>query len=572
MPSTLTKITHERDIQGMFYQSPAHLIQPGKWRTVMNMRTAITGFEMVGPRREFVTNLGDTEPILEIVAFPVGRKKRCLFTAFTKSKAYQVKFVIYSPVRLKVDGVLTDFASDPGSIEGEQHTRRWGGTMYNNQFWFSNHLNKMMVCDGAQIKTLGSDVPQGKYVESFFDHIVVANDIFMGDQGPNRVRWSELYNPSEWVPKPENEADYFDIAEWTNKDVNSIEITGLKKLNDTLIVYTHNSIIGCRYVGKPKVMYFFPISQDVGNTLQWGLATYKNMHFFFSENDYNFYMFNGEVLKPIGEPILEYFTEVLGTGEITSTWAFVWPEFNEVWWVINSDSESFFYDDAVVFNWRTGEWYATTITKEMCFGPRGTRAKTMDDLSSVVDTPPDMAHIAAESGDLLTTESGDVLIAESQIDEDDFITIDELTGTQMNNLNEGGEVLSRFFGTNDSNLHTLGGTLTGTTQTIIPFLESRDMYHDDLHSMKEYDGVFISTTSPNDQGIQVELSARNYLNEPVVFQKVGTWNSNLSEGRLTFNRVPGKIFRWRFTPRASQPLSWEWFSFTECVYLAKTEK
>jgi hypothetical protein len=576
MPSTLQRIPHERDVLGMDVTTLPHLIQEGRWRVMYNMRPSISGVSQVPPwqlKRAFTA-----DSIKTAVHIPsLNNTRRGVHVlGLSNSKAYKMNLAPVSDpgfdfIQLPIDGVLGTFTTFIGPDAENPSSRQipWSVTMYNNQAWFVNHLNKVHYSEGTQVRSV-PDSPMASYIENFFDHLVVANDIFGGDQNPTRVRWSDLYNVTEWTPRPENEADFFDIVDWVSGGLDTYRITGMAKLNDLLVIYTPSSVVGCRYIGKPKVMQFFPIAQDVGNGAPNALVAYRNMHFFYSVTENDFFMYDGQQLSSIGGPIAGASAAIktlqLFSQRFDTMLGYVIPEQTEACWVFRTtllplpsagtlgSSHSTY---SLVYNWRLKEWSIRATKGLNCtqgyhrpvytidrytrvgftmnsLSPNPLSPATIDYSPTGIDPTTRYFYVASSAGGVGFMEEYDALWNENLIVTPEEIP-DPLTYSH-------------------------------------PFLETRDMFYGDSSRIKEMSGIEIDSSSPGDLGIKVELSARTHFSEPVVFKNVGTWLPTLPDRHLAFRHVPGRIFRWRFSPMLNPCVDWRWYSYVEYVYISQPDK
>lgn len=572
MPTTRRQITLDKMLGGENSTIAAHLIGDGVWKEQTSVATNNGKMAQVPLLKKYMTLTGwstkEADPhVLE--GIPVDYEALCLPVVITPRFIAQLRDSGASPnlVYLPLDGVPIDGVNKKFIIETDatgdplptNYLVRWAHTLYAGQIWFINDLNKLYSTDGSRViqyttvsgkeeflATLETkNLPMARYIDAFFDHIVVANVTFKGNRDPLGVRWSDLYRPDSWEPAQGNEADFFSLADYFRGDSGVNEITGVGKLGDTRIVFTQSMIFSMRYIGLPKIMHFapFPGGYDIGNFFRYGLASYRDRHFFWDNNEKDFFVLSAEGIKSIGEPVREVFAAVIHPtyANQQQTTAWVVPERSQVWWSTPWVLGGQF---AVCYNWRNGTWFRDFTPDQygMCVSLRMARGLTCDELTGTADG-------------LLGTAEGLVAAA-----------------TQLPGLYGGrnGEVYQEV----NTSAFDITTTIRGSK---IPELVTGDRYYGDLETYKEMDGVTIHATYRKGNGVQVFLSARDHLDDPVDFVLQGVWNSSLPEGKLSFpSRIPGRIFRWKFKPippdGALYPDKFEWRGFVESIYMMGAEE
>lgn len=398
---------------------------------------------------------------------------------------------------------------------------------------------------GVTLSTVqpSSPQPMAAYIEVFFDHLFAANLIYKGQNAPWQVRWSHLYDFTKWEPSPENEADFYDVVGWQEADFAENGITGMKKLGDTLLIYTPDAIVSGSYIGLPKVMHFRPLDTTQGNSFPNTLASNGESHFFYDEKVQDFFRLDkGGAIKSIGQPIKQQVLDKTTIAQRRAMFTQVLTDFEEIWWTVDDDT----FVDIFVFNWRYEKWFirsrrmGATLRPLMSIGPRtGYRAKTVDELTGTID------GLTGQMNDLVSTIS----LGESY----------RLYGDNV------GQVLRDHIST-DLTSDLLDGQL--------PFLETGDRVYGDAYTRKETDAITIHAAfrSGTGGGIQVVLLKRENMGSALVSVNVGTWDLNTPHRRLTFPRQFGTSFRWRFTfTDGTRPVDFEFYGFQEHVYMGKAE-
>lgn len=382
-----------------------------------------------------------------------------------------------------------------------------------------------------------SDAPSARYIENFFDHIVMLNCTYRGVSEPFHLRWSDLYRPDVWDPTQENEADFYEISSWQRKSSMICGGTGMGKLGDVLFSYTDSCIVRTQYAGLPKVMVSEPAVEDFGNAFFDGLVVAKQAHFFYDAYHQNFFQYTGQGLpQAIGDAIVPFFLEKLGTSDPTITnlytvCGFARQDRSEAWWTFYSGGDTAYY--AIVYNWKAGEWtiFKTGSSQILGFSPGGAEYMQWFD------------DVATQINSVLTT----------------FDTASS-TAAYTPALVYGAQLFREEVAAD------IPGQLTLAEE---PYLESRD-YITDLQRVMELDRVTIHADYTSSAGVKVYVSARMSLQDPVVYKLVGTWTKNTRDGIITFQAMKGRVFRYKFVSgdltSTGKSRGWVFYGFTDNVF------
>lgn len=519
-------------IGGFDSASPPHLLGDSKWHKQYGMVTEqgdirqIPRFKSLG----FLTTGGPSH----LVNLPVNHWGHVLYIAITGNGIFQL---------LDAQNIATKVELLPS--DGLSHTSEsvFASTIYNNSLFITAEDKDLAYTDGTRITKYDASipVPRARYIENFYDHLITGWDMFQGDLAPYRVRWSHLYDHSQWVPKPENEADYFDLVEWQLPDDDTFGLTGLKRMDEALVCYLPSALVSCRYIGLPKVMNFTLIEKGIGNSLPYTVASYGNLHFFLDLKALDFFMFDGKSVTSIGGEVKKYLKEFVATNiylDLVFSRAFVYPEKNQVWFCFTTLGTP----KILIYNWKNkswAEWESQFGSKIItCIGGLAVRAKNCDELTGTAD------GLSVSCNDLALTYG---------------TPTPRLFGSDIGNVFREDVVADT-----DASLYSL---------PTAPHLITGDYYYNDIERVKEIDGVVIHASYTSGSGVEVWLSVRDHLDDAVTFIRRGTWNAALPEGRLSFPaRVAGRIFRWKFVPLGSTVRGFTWRAFSESVYAEHAEE
>lgn len=502
MATTRQLFVHYNKTGGMSRSGRPHNLAPEVWHLDFNMRTFDGKLRQLPLKkvRQYVTpHSGST--MMELCN--LATKNGCVLVGLTDTKVKRIESG--GGINLKEDGTEVTLNSLSG---------RYGTCVFNNRLFFVNENNAVKYTDGATVTSIGGTCPKGRYVEVWFDHLIVGGPIFPGEDLVEGVAWSHLNAWSNFTPDTDSEADRYIFTEYQNNTDVVPGVTGLRKLGNRCLVYTASSIYEMKYVGLPRVVRVDPLVQDFGCGLRYSLTGVNGAHYFIDWTAKNFMSFNGEAVKMVGTPIAEYFfATVSELPELQQkTWAYVDQRYREIWWVYASKASNGAYDRAVVFNYAEERWYAASAEDLHCF------STTIDDGS---------------------------------------VTIDQLVGTidrqngSINQLGGSSGLPVRLWGGPNERImreETAEDSTEDLLAQELPVLETGDEVFGGIQTVKETDGIAVQSTMDSIPPLlEVELSTRENLDDRVVFDRVALWDPTKSPVS-TFKKQAGRVIRWRFHP------------------------
>lgn len=498
MGTTVNTFRHDKMLGGMNITTRPDLLNETQWRTQFNMRTMNTEVRQVEEKIVWYYAGMRHDTILEMVNLPAGHLDYGTVLALTEDELLRI-----DPYQAEV--IETGLTRAAGY-------RRWGTCVHNGYLLYCNELNPVRYTDGVTVTNL-ANAPSGKYVDVYYDHVVVGQPLFKGEHLVNGIRWSHLYDWNNWTPDTDSEADFYICSSVQRGWDATTGVTGLRKLGDMLLTYTPNGIYATRYVGLPRVMRTDPFISDVGNGLPWGLASTRNAHFFYDLNEENFFMLTTEGLRPIGDPIKSYvLADVNADFELAQrTWAYVDQRKSEITWVYVSRNSTGAFDRAVVYNYESNLWYARSVENLHSFVQAGRRARRIEEIQTQVGS---------------------------------------LEG-QCGSLVESGDTMGRLWGGGNTAI-LREAAATDETSSVLwmpdPQLETGDYIFDNIQRVKDVGSIAVDSAWDEACGVRVSVSARQRLTEAVSYVDKGFWRPGLYEQKLTFKHEAGKILRYRFNP------------------------
>jgi hypothetical protein len=119
-----------------------------------------------------------------------------------------------------------------------------------------------------------ADIEKAKYVRLYNNYLFLGNVTVGSTYYPNRIYWSAIKNTSTWPA-----TNWIEVA----KD-DGQEITGLKVLQDRLVVYKTRSIYNIFFTGDSDIPFILPgggkSNSSVGCIAPWSIVEVENGHVF----------------------------------------------------------------------------------------------------------------------------------------------------------------------------------------------------------------------------------------------------------------------------------------------------
>ena len=510
MASTRQQVGHYTKHGGMSRGVRPHLLEEDKWFTDLNMRPfrgTLKQVPLKRVRQYTVPYSGRT--MLELCNVPTPNGS--ILIGLTEDRVKRI--YTGNATMLKENGVEVE-------LTRSTTYERFGKTTFNNNLFFVNQHNAVKYTDGVSVKSVGGTCPRGRFVEVWFDHIVVGGPLFgNGEDLYDGIAWSHLNEWSNFTPDTHSEADRYVFTEF-QRDFDLVPgVTGLRRMGNACIVYTASSIYQMRYVGLPRVIRVDPVVHDFGNGFKHSIASTNGRQYFIDGIAKTFFSFNGVGVEDVGAPIAQFFFDTLTRDpELQQrTWAYVDFEFGEIWWVYVSRDSGREFDLAVVYSFIEKKWWVASVEDVHCFATSVTEGVvTCDELPG---------------------------------------TCDSLNGTCDQLGGESGLPLRLWGGRNERLLQEEAPS-NETTELLYqrtPVLETGDSVFGSIQHEKEMDPVAVQSALPRSVGLEVWLSNRANLDDPVEFDKVGMWNP-VKGPVVAMEKVSERVFRWRFGPPGRLPV------------------
>jgi hypothetical protein len=225
------------------------------------------------------------------------------------------------------------------------------------------------------------NAPGGRYMVLSNSHLMIANLAYNNQNYPNRVRWSDIYDPESWEVTEDSEADFFELEPGDG------EIMGLSYQRGNNLIYTRVSIWIAQYNPLPNGYKFSPLYTDVGCNFHGGQVSVKEKDYFIGTD--NIYMVDGLQLQEIGDPIWKFFKSDCvtnaSTGYIVTR---VIKEEHSIAWIYDKLGGGYW---SIVYNYKENKWsdrdpQDVFASIYLTYPLRG--FLTIDMITDIIDLPP----------------------------------------------------------------------------------------------------------------------------------------------------------------------------------------
>lgn len=164
------------------------------------------------------------------------------------------------------------------------------------------------------------------------NYVFVSNNIIVtfGAAGvPNRLKWSDVGDATDWTPTEVNQARERDI-ETAGELITHAEISTVN------LLFTADKVFAMRYINLPLIWDIKDIGAVDGIIARNARVVYNNVCFWMGNQD--FYMYNGGVIQPIPSNsqnrvnyVKKFVFDNINQSQQTKCFAWFNEKFNEIW-------------------------------------------------------------------------------------------------------------------------------------------------------------------------------------------------------------------------------------------------
>lgn len=187
--------------------------------------------------------------------------------------------------------------------------------------------------------------PEGAY------DVLVTDERFVMTFGkatdPRLIEWSDREDYEEWTPAQENEAGNERLA-----GVGPL-LRGVAVGREILVLDSNAAFTGS-YIGPPYVYSFNRVGSKCGVVGPEAVAVAGPFAMWLG--DLSFWRYDGTV-SPVDCEVMDYYQKDHNKNQRSKTKALTIADYNEVWWLYQSNSSTGDVDSYIIYNWAHRVWY-----------------------------------------------------------------------------------------------------------------------------------------------------------------------------------------------------------------------
>lgn len=238
-------------------------------------------------------------------------------------------------------------------------TPAYGASVSNNwQFaQFGDTYLAVNKVDQLQFSTTGAfanlNAPTAATMCVWKGFVVLGNTTDGGSgmtYGDSLNRWwtSAYLDYTSWTPSISTQCTTGQLVETPGK------ITALKVLGEYIIAYKEKSIYVGRDAGSPAVLQFTLIPGEIGCASPNAIADIGSAHIFIGTQD--IYIFDGNTVRPIGDPLRIWFFNDIDPQYINRTQALHNEKYSTVIFNYSKNGTSGALNGGIAYNYKTNTW------------------------------------------------------------------------------------------------------------------------------------------------------------------------------------------------------------------------
>ena len=267
-----------------------------------------------------------------------------------------------------------------GTAYGASTNNRWSFCQYGDVTLAANKADTIQARTGANFANVSGSAPKAAFIETVNQFIFAAN-VNDGADKPDGWACSALGDYTNWTPSIATQAANGRLTDTPGP------ITGLRRLNDSIVIYKRKAIYVGSYVGPDIIWSFQQSSADVGALNNNSIVFVDYAHYFMGEND--FYIFDGTRPIPFGQPVKETVYAEIDKSSLNLCMALADYRNSRIYFYYPSVSNSGYANKCVVYNYRTKRWgrddqtvsaAGMYVSPGMTYGDVGTYYTTYADL------------------------------------------------------------------------------------------------------------------------------------------------------------------------------------------------
>lgn len=256
------------------------------------------------------------------------------------------------------------------------------------------------------------------------DIIVTDERIVMGVGGtdPRTIQWSASEDNTDWTPSATNQAGSLTLA-------GTGPLLAVAQIMNQILVLGQNEVYVGSYLGPPYIYGFDRVGDNNGLLSANCLVT--TSRFAMWAADRNFWLYDGS-LKKLESDIIDFFYEDLHPTEFSKIYGFTVRDYNEVWWLYQSQGSATGEPDSYVcYDYSLNHWTKGKLDRGVGMDKAATSTPIMVSPSGLIYNH-ELPHVAIMDGTTPYCETGPIELGQGDKQTYiDYIYPDELVAQSV---------------------------------------------------------------------------------------------------------------------------------------------
>ena len=213
----------------------------------------------------------------------------------------------------------------------------WSWAIVDDKLCFTNPNHRVQYysfATGYSISLDSTEAVNFKFCIDYANRLILANTAETASEDPLEIKWSKENDPTDWTDT---------TAGNLTLQTSEMEITGLGKMGNYLVVFTPHSLIFGSRTGISTSPIIFPDERKgVGAWASDSIVHADGTVFFMGQND--FYKLDGTYPMSIGQPIRDEVFANISSNDLRAMKGLHSPTTNEIWWFMPLTRYVYAYD------------------------------------------------------------------------------------------------------------------------------------------------------------------------------------------------------------------------------------
>jgi hypothetical protein len=273
--------------------------------------------------------------------------------------------------------------TDRSAVGGYTGTNRWDFAVFGNNILATNKSEAIQQAAPSADFAAIATAPKAAIMD-IASGFVMALDYDNGTDTPDGWFCSGLFDQTIWTPSVATQCANGRLVDTPGR------FTAGKALGSDFVAYKAESMYLGRYVGPPVIWSWQRVPGQIGCVGKNAVIVAENRHYFIGASD--FYVYDGSVPVPIGEPVREWFFGRLNTANRSLIWGVADEARGLIYWYYPTETDAL--EDCIVYNYRTNRWgrFVQAIQAPLAYSSGQITYDGLGDVFATYETLPDISY------------------------------------------------------------------------------------------------------------------------------------------------------------------------------------